>query len=441
MNNWRAVVHRKVQARFGGGRLKKGAKRTSSAAYPTHVLAAIRDLHRLENVGETLRQALNHLASRAPDWLRQHAEVAWAKRYGCRIEQYRLPKAEAERQALALAIGQDGYTLLSACLSPTAPDVVRNEPAVETLRRVWLQQYYRCDDPTAPELRWRAKTEQPPCAQLISSPYDPDARYKTKRDTSWVGYKVHLTETCDDDSPNLITHVATTAATTADGELTATIHSDLAKKHLLPREHYLDIGYVDAQILVDSQTEHDVRVVGPVITDPAWQAHTPQGITISQFALDWDAQQATCPQGKVSRTWSPALDAHDNEMVVIRFHPDDCTVCSRQADCTQAKRGARTISIRTRPYHEAIQAARAQQQTREFRAEYARRAGVEGTFAQGNHLSDLRHARYLGQAKVHLQHLITAIALNLLRAIAWLRETPRAQTRTSAFAALMTQPS
>jgi transposase len=129
------------------GLLKARGKQRSDS---THVLAAIRDLHRLENVGETLRQALNHLASRAPDWLRQHAEVAWAKRYGCRIEQYRLPKAEAERQALALTIGQDGYTLLTACLSPTAPDVVRNEPAVETLRRVWVQQYYRCDDPTAP---------------------------------------------------------------------------------------------------------------------------------------------------------------------------------------------------------------------------------------------------------------------------------------------------
>jgi transposase len=66
---------------------------------------------------------------------------------------------------------------------------------------------------------------------------------------------------------------------------------------------------------------------------------------------------------------------------------------------------------------------------------------VEGTFAQGNRRSDLRHARYLGQAKVHLQHLITAIALNVLRAIAWITETPRAQTRTSAFAALMAQPS
>jgi transposase len=413
----------------------RGKQRTDS----THVLAAIRDLQRLENVGETMRHALNRLAIVAPDWLRQHADLAWVERYGRRVEQYRLPKEEAERQSLATLIGQDGYQLLEACLDPSAPEVVQTEPAIQTLRRVWLQQYYRCDDPHAPLVRWRTSAEQPPSAQIISSPYDPEARYKTKRDTSWIGYKAHLTETCDNDTPNLITHVATTPATTADSELTATIHAKLAAKELLPSEHYLDIGYVDGEILVASQREYGVSVIGPVISDPAWQAHTPNGITIPQFGLDWEAQQAVCPQGKLSRSWNAAQDVNGNDMVVIQFQRDDCRACPRQSDCTKSKSGGRTLSIRPREQHEAIQAARTRQQTAEFRAQYAKRAGVEGTFTQGNHHSDLRHARYIGLAKVHLQHLITAIALNLLRAIAWLTEIPRAQTRRSAFAALMTQ--
>jgi transposase len=413
----------------------RGKQRTDS----THVLAAIRELHRLENVGETMRHALNRLAIVAPDWLRPRANLAWVERYAHRVEQYRLPKEDAERQALATVIGQDGYHLLEACLNPSAPVVVQTEPAVDILRRVWIQQYYRCDASEAVEIRWRTSAEQPPSALIISSPYDVEARYKTKRETSWLGYKAHLTETCDDDMPNLITHVATTPATMADGDLTASIQADLAAKELLPSEHYLDIGYVDAGVLVASQADHNVTVIGPVINDPAWQAHTPTGITIPQFAIDWEAQQAVCPQGKVSRSWKTAQDVNGNDMVVIQFQRDDCWACPRQPDCTKSKSTGRSLSIRPRQQHEAIQAARTRQQTVEFRRQYARRAGVEGTFTQANHHSDLRHARYIGLAKVHLQHLITAIALNLLRAIAWLSEVPRAQTRTSAFAALMVQ--
>jgi transposase len=220
--------------------LKPRAKQRSDS---THVLAAIRELHRIENVGETMRHALNRLAVVSPDWLRQHAKPDWVERYGRRVEQYRLPKEEAQRQALVTAIGQDGYALLELCWLPTAPLEVRSEPAIEILRRVWIQQYYRCDEPNNPIVRWRSSKEQPPSAQIISSPYDIEARYKTKRDTSWIGYKVHVTETCEDDTPNLITHVATTPATTADGDLTAAIQADLAAKDLLPSEHYLDIGY------------------------------------------------------------------------------------------------------------------------------------------------------------------------------------------------------
>jgi len=67
---------------------------------------------------------------------------------------------------------------------------------------------------------------------------------------------------------------------------------------------------------------------------------------------------------------------------------------------------------------------------------YARRAGVEGTLAQGIRVSDLRHSRYRGLARTHLQQIIIAVALNLLRTLAWLHDVPRAPTRISRFAAL-----
>ena len=97
-------------------------------------------------------------------------------------------------------------------------------------------------------------TSNRPAAVRIASPYDLEARYSSKRDTHWVGYKVHLTETCDADHPDLITQVMTTPATTQDSVMGPAIQQDLADRDLLPGTHLLDSGYVDADLLVTAQT-------------------------------------------------------------------------------------------------------------------------------------------------------------------------------------------
>jgi transposase len=97
---------------------------------------------------------------------------------------------------------------------------VRDIPAVQVLRHVWIQQCYASTDEQP--LRWRLAEDLPPAAVLIHTPYDRDARYSKKRDTEWIGYKVHLTETCDDDLPNLVTDVTTTPAPTADYDVLPT---------------------------------------------------------------------------------------------------------------------------------------------------------------------------------------------------------------------------
>jgi transposase len=400
------------------------------------VLANIRDLSRLENVAETLRHALNQLAVQAPDWLRAHAEAAWVERYSRRITEYRLPQADAERQALVETIGQDGYRLLEAIYQHTSPAELRELPSVQTLRQVWVQQYYRCDDPSAPVLRWRTRDEQPPSAQIISSPYDVEARYKTKRDTKWIGYAVHLTETCEDDRPNLITQVTTTSASVDDHTMLAPIQADLAARDLVPGEHYVDSGYVDAEALVDSQ-QQQIKLVGPMQADGSWQARTEGGITNAQFVIDWEAQQAVCPAGKLSRSWQPCSDGHDNAAILVRFAREDCQRCQRRADCTRGQKQGRQLMLRPREQHLALLAARAWQETADFKEQYSRRAGVEGTFTQAIRRADLRHTRYIGLAKTHLQNVLIAVALNLLRILAWLGEVPRATTRTSPFARLM----
>src|SRR5215469_14655041 len=111
------------------------------------------------------------------------------------------------------------------------------------LSRVWIQQFY-ADESSA---RWREAKDLPPSSLLICTPYDPEARFSQKRSTTWTGYKVHLTESCDETLPHLITDVQTTPAPLSDFDMTPPIQASLAARHLLPQEQLLDMGYVTAE--------------------------------------------------------------------------------------------------------------------------------------------------------------------------------------------------
>ena len=406
----------------------RGKQRTDS----THVLAAIRTINRLECAGETLRAALNDLAVVAPDWVRSQVPAEWHERYDSRIEEYQLPKEATKRQALAEQIGADGWHLLSAINGSHTPVWLREIPAVEVLRRVWIQQFYVSEG----HIHWRADDNIPPASLLISSPYDPEAHLSIKRSTVWTGYKVHVTETCDEDSPHLLIHVETTAATTQDMEMTAEIHQALADKHLLPSEHVVDTGYVDGPHLVSSREEHRIELLGPVTIDPSWQAKARQGFDAASFVIDWQAKQASCPQGKLSRKWKPTHDRGDTQVIRVEFGKADCLACPCRLLCTTAASNPRQLTLRPHAQYQAIQAARERQTTPAFKERYRLRAGIEGTLSQGIRAFGLRQARYLGEAKTHLQHLITATAINVARLLDWLAEVPRSKTRTSRFAAL-----
>jgi transposase len=156
-------------------------------------------------------------------------------------------------------------------------------PSVILLQRVWDEQFVEGDDG---QPRLRDMEQMPPPAELVTSPYDPEARYSTKRGNSWVGYKVHLTESCDEDVPRLITNVETTPATTPDDNMIEVVHRSLHCRNLLPSKHLVDKGYTDAKVLVVSQREHGVEIIGPVAQDPSWQSR--DGFDKSAFTIDWD---------------------------------------------------------------------------------------------------------------------------------------------------------
>jgi transposase len=406
----------------------RGRQRTDS----THVLAAIRVLNRLERVGETLRAALNNLAVVAPAWLQTLAPPEWYDRYSHRVENYHFPKSEAARQAFAAVIGADGQRLLQAIDAAIEQPWLQEVPAIQTLRRVWAEQYVEVNG----TLSWREVKDMPSPAELIASPYDPEARYSTKREVEWVGYKVHLTETCETDTPHLIVNVETTPATTPDDHMVESVHAFLAEHGLLPAEHLVDKGYTDSQVLVESQRTYGVTLIGPVADDPSWQARTGTGFDKSQFVVDWEHHVVTCPMGKQSISWLPHTYPKSGMMWEVRFARKDCTPCPHRAQCTRAKKEPRIVGLQAREPYEALQEARQRQTTEEFRQQYAPRAGIESAHAQGIRRCGLRQARYVGLAKTHLQHLATAAALNFVRLGEWLTGTPRAKTRGSPFAAL-----
>lgn len=409
----------------------KGRQRTDS----THVLAAVQTLNRLECIGETLRQTLTTLASAAPDWLQSWVPTPWFDRYSRRFAEYRLPTGKPARAALAEQIGTDGLVLLRTLYDPSAaPAWMRDLPAVQVLRQVWLQQFYAPTD-THP-IGWRVAEDLPPAAVLIRTPYDRDARYSKKRDTEWTGSKVHLTETCDDELPHLLTDVTTTPAPSADYDVLPSIQDQLAQRQVTPSEQIVDAGYVSAAHLLSSRREHGIDLLGPVANDPSWQAAAGNGFATAQFVLDWEAQQARCPAGQSSVGWRERQDRHGHATVQITFGTAVCAACTCRAQCTRSAAQPRSLLVREREHFIALQAARRRQHTEQFKAQYARRAGIEGTIAQGTHTGDLRRSRYIGLVKTRLMHLFLGAALNFMRVAAWLAETPRAHTRPSAFAAL-----
>jgi len=162
------------------GWLKAGGKQRTDSP---HVLARVRSLSNLECVGETLRAALDDLAALAPDWLVQQITSDWFERYSHRVENYRLPKAENQRLALAQQIGVDGMHLLQALQRPDAPGELSDIESVQMLRQIW-QQYY---DLSGGKVKWRADPQAIADEGIIRSPYDSEARTGKKRETTWFG--------------------------------------------------------------------------------------------------------------------------------------------------------------------------------------------------------------------------------------------------------------
>jgi len=406
----------------------RGRQRTDS----THVLGALRLLSKWERTAETLRAALNALASADPEWLREHADPEWFERYGRRIEDQRLPKGKEAREEYLKTVGADGIRLLAHLDAPHTPQVLKELAEIEILRQIWEHHYERI----AGGIRVLDPKEMPKAAQRIESPYEVEARYSTKRSMGWVGYKVHLTESCDKGFPYLITDVHTTAATATDVKQLAAIHQRLTASGVLPAQQLADSSYVSGSNLVSSHARQ-IDLIGPAYKDNTWQAKADEGFDVANFRIDWEKKAVTCPQKRQSIRWSKTKSARGRKMIHVEFAPDDCAACPSRPMCTRAKNLPRALTLQPREEHEAIQFARKRQKTEEFASLYSDRAGIEGTISQGVRAFGLRKARYRGLERTHLQEVATAASINVGRITNWLNAVPTAATRRSRLAELV----
>ena len=414
-------------------------ERSRARTDATRVLAAVRVMNRLELVAETLRATLNDLARVAPVWLRAVAPDAWFERYARRIEDSRLPRSKVDREGYARTVGEDGYHLLD--LLEAAPAGLARLPSVQVLERVWERHYQREptqdeDSSRRPVVRVRPERELAKAAEATESPYDPDARYRSRFGVEWTGYLAHLTETCEEGEPHLITHVDTTPATVHEVRRVAAIHQALDAKGLLPGEHLADAAYIDAKLLVRMRDEHGVSMIGPPRRDPSWQARTDGAFTIEDFEIDWEKRRARCPQGHQSSSWREYENDARGQFIMVRFKDTTCRACPVRERCTRSGQQGRSLHLHPREAHEAIDAMRERLASDSGRELYAQRAGVEGTISQGVRALGLRRARYRGLARVHLQHVATAAAMNIDRIAGFMEGRPLERTRTSRFAAL-----
>ena len=412
--------------------LKAGGKQRTDS---TFVLAKVRGLSSLESVGESLRAALNEIAEVAPDWLLEIVSPDWFDRYVHRFELQRFPKEKSTQETLRKQVGEDSWHLLQAATNEQAPQSVQACPSLARLQQVWHQHFEWVDG----QVRWRDGPAVE-SAERVISPYEIDARASRKRETDWVGYKVHLTETCgEEDAVHLIVQAEITAATEQDVEETMPLLRDVQARDLVPEVRLVDSGYVSGEVLA-KHAELGIELVGPLKQEGGWQHAT--GYGVSAFQVDWDQQQVRCPQGQLSQNWCPGRHNRGEEVIWVRFSAVTCQACPVKELCTKREKNkGRILTLSPQPIHEARSRRRTEQPTPAFQQRYALRAGIEGTLSEGVRSHGLRRARYRGQAKTQLQAKAIAAAINLVRIRQMLQRTdlglpPRPKRPLSPFAQL-----
>ena len=378
-----------------------------------------------ELVTEAVRAALEELARTAGPALEGLVDDEWGRRYGRPVP----PRQDSHpAQARMNEAGADTHRLLEhlrgrlsrACCA--APGCRRCGRPVQNYH--W--------DP-AGRLRWRddeGGAGLPPSAARIVSPYDPAARYARRGQvTRWTGYLAHVTETCSADGPNVITDVATMPATSADTAAVAGIHARLERRGLLPGEHLADGGYASLVHMERAGRDDQVTLTGPLPGNRTRQHRDQDGYARDDFRIDFDRQEVTCPRARSARGGTaptPRPRPTPPRSSVAKFTRSQCQPCPVTAACTTSGDGKRTVGFPRARLYQLQARNRADQQDPRLAQALRRPGGVEGTVCELANGHGMRHCRYRAQPKAHLQHVLTAIAVNIER----LSQPPPGESRS-----------
>lgn len=378
----------------------RGRQHSDSIAMLMHV----RHLSRLELVVETLRLAVTAVLQVNRTWAEQIVPPSWEDLYGERFVMQRHRKEEwAEYDK---HVGEDGNWFLALVEGESAPAELKNLSEIQVLKTVWAQQFREAEG----KIMYQTGTTYDGHTQ-IQTPHDPEARYSRKRIQEWIGGKVQVTETEDEEYPHIITDIVATCSSQTDYEALAGIQDRLMKRDCVPEKQYVDSGYLSGPNLATS-AKNGIDLIGPPCPVISRQSKIPNGITTEQFAIDVDAQAATCPAGVKAKP-----DDGWKGKIRFRFPDEVCAACALRSRCCAGSKG-RTLCVGLT--YPLLQKARQRQTTDDFKSDYHKhRSGVEGCLSALVRGNGLRISRYVGNRKRHLQALFSGAAANLKRVASW----------------------
>jgi transposase len=454
----RLLQHEKAKLAFDAvlhGLIDAGlvSRRSRQRLDSTHVLGLVAKMSSLEVVRETMRLAMSELnrgMAKLPDAGRPTLPAAWPLWW----ERYVESKIDYRTEEAALAeklrgAGQDVQQLLQwvdALVQPDGPEELATLAAgkqVELLRRVFAENYDPASNVAPAAADAQGPTVKPRRAQptgAVKNPHDPDAHWSNKKtkakspedepgapapsaaDTGWIGYKVQVAETVQEEAraegeptASFLTSVETQPSTHSDhAGLQVTLQAQQESGLQPPAEMYVDTAYVSAKVIRQA-TEEGRELVGPAF--PA--VNHGKEFKSDAFDVDVANRRATCPAGHENTNCS-RLEEKSSGVVTYRYEwggkRGPCGDCPLKSKCVSKGQTHRTLLVGED--HTYLQQRRREMETEEFRQRMKHRNAIEGTMSEMVRGHGMRRARYRGLPKARLQNYVIGAACNAKR---WIR--------------------